>query len=58
MPRVVSFGSVNVDHVGYLPRDQISQLAATHDWFPGAGETVRVESVPEDVREQADRGHA
>jgi ribokinase len=50
MARVVSFGSVNVDHVGYLPRDRIAALADAHGWFPEPGETVRVGAVPAAVR--------
>ncbi|WP_257298453.1 PfkB family carbohydrate kinase [Haloarchaeobius sp. FL176] len=51
MPRVVSFGSVNVDHVGYLSHDRIAALADAHGWFPDAGETVRVDAVPAAVRD-------
>ncbi|MFD1647504.1 PfkB family carbohydrate kinase [Haloarchaeobius litoreus] len=51
MARVVSFGSVNVDHVGYLSRDRIAALADAHGWFPGAGETVRVDAVPADIHD-------
>ncbi|WP_440989012.1 PfkB family carbohydrate kinase [Haloarchaeobius baliensis] len=51
MARVVSFGSVNVDHVGYLSRERIRELADAYDWFPGAGETVRVDAVPDEVHE-------
>ncbi|MFC4408720.1 PfkB family carbohydrate kinase [Haloarchaeobius iranensis] len=51
MSRVVSFGSVNVDHVGYLSQDRIAVLADAHGWFPDAGETVRVDAVPAAVRD-------
>ncbi|WP_256296869.1 PfkB family carbohydrate kinase [Haloarchaeobius salinus] len=51
MSRVVSFGSINVDHVGYISRDRIAALADAHGWFPDAGETVRVDAVPAAVRD-------
>jgi ribokinase len=45
---VVSLGSVNVDRVAYVDDATLSSLAATGDWFPAPGETVRVaaERVP------------
>lgn len=49
MPDVASFGSVNVDHV--VPA--ASCPPEVRDWFPEAGETVSVTSVPDRVREAA-----
>lgn len=46
MHDVVSLGSVNVDRFGYLRSETVERLAAGHSWFPEAGETVRVGSVP------------
>lgn len=46
MADVVSLGSINVDLVRFLPRAEIDDLAARHDWFPAPGETVVVEAVP------------
>ncbi|WP_323675746.1 PfkB family carbohydrate kinase [Halorubellus sp. PRR65] len=46
MSRVVSFGSVNVDHVRYCDRAWLDDAAETYAWFPEPGETVSVESVP------------
>lgn len=42
---VVSLGSINVDRVAYASREEIETLAARHDWFPAAGETVRIDAV-------------
>ncbi|WP_380678104.1 PfkB family carbohydrate kinase [Salinigranum sp. GCM10025319] len=47
MHDVVSLGSVNVDHVGYLADDAIAALERRYDWLPEPGETVAVSSVPE-----------
>jgi ribokinase len=54
MDGVVSLGSVNVDHVGYLSADEIAALEATDDrgWLPDPGETVAVSSVPERLRDR------
>lgn len=41
MPAVASFGSVNVDRVAPVAASTVADLAAAHDWFPAAGETVR-----------------
>lgn len=49
MPRVVSFGSVNIDRVAYVDQSTVDGLAATYDWFPAPGETVRVpDGIPPD----------
>lgn len=53
MPRVVSLGSVNVDLVSH-PTDAAIRRFSETDWFPEAGETVTVRSVPADV---VDRAH-
>jgi ribokinase len=49
---VVSLGSVNVDHVGYLADDAIAALERRYDWLPEPGETVAVSSVPETLRDR------
>ena len=46
MPDVVSLGSVNVDRTWYLSAERIRDLEARYDWFPAAGETVRIEASP------------
>jgi ribokinase len=52
MHEVVSLGSVNVDHVGYLSDDVVRTLEGQYDWLPAPGETVAVESVPADLRDR------
>ena len=52
MHEVVSLGSVNVDHVGYLADDAIAALEARYDWLPEPGETVAVSSVPKALRDR------
>ena len=49
---VVSLGSVNVDHVGYLADDAVAALERRYDWLPKPGETVAVSSVPEALRDR------
>lgn len=49
MPVVASFGSVNIDHV----IDAATAPPSVVDWFPAAGETVSVETVPHRVKEAA-----
>jgi ribokinase len=49
MPVVASFGSVNIDHVV----DAASAPPSVVDWFPAAGETVSVETVPQPVKDAA-----
>ena len=63
MPDVVSLGSVNVDRTWYLSAEQIRDLESRYDWFPAAGETVRIEESPplsalEGVPIDAERGSA
>ncbi|NHN41126.1 sugar kinase [Halorubellus sp. JP-L1] len=55
MGRVASFGSVNVDHVRYCERAWLAAQAERYDWFPAAGETRKVESVPEAFAAAFDR---
>lgn len=50
MASVVSLGSVNVDHVVRADGDRLAALAERYDWFPAAGETVTVVSVPDEFR--------
>jgi ribokinase len=45
-PRVASFGSVNVDRVCRVDTGTLASLAAAHEWFPAAGETRAVASLP------------
>jgi ribokinase len=52
MHDVVSLGSVNVDHVGYLADDAVAALERRYDWLPAPGETVAVSSVPEALRDR------
>ncbi|WP_440763543.1 PfkB family carbohydrate kinase [Natronorubrum sp. DTA7] len=47
MTDVVSLGSANVDRTRYLPTDRIRDLETRYDWFPAAGETVRIDGSPE-----------
>lgn len=47
MTDVVSLGSANVDRTRYLSTDRIRDLEARYDWFPAAGETVRIDASPE-----------
>ncbi|RYJ08166.1 sugar kinase [Halogeometricum borinquense] len=54
MGRVVSLGSINVDHVGYTSTEWIRSTAASYDWFPSPGETVRVESFPDSLAQAYD----
>lgn len=50
MGRVVSLGSINVDHVEYTSTEWIRSTAERYEWFPAPGETVSVESVPDSLR--------
>lgn len=52
MHEVVSLGSVNVDHVGYLTDDAVAALERQYDWLPAPGETVAVDAVPAALRER------
>jgi ribokinase len=53
MAVVASFGSVNIDHVV----DAATAAPMVVDWFPSAGETVTVETVPEAVEAAASETH-
>lgn len=53
MVRVVSFGSVNADRVRNLSDERLDELRRRYEWFPEAGETVTVESVPAELRDLA-----
>jgi ribokinase len=57
VPRVVSVGSVNVDHVAYCDAETIGSLRETHDRFPAPGETVRVESIPDGIEQYVSETH-
>jgi ribokinase len=52
MHEVVSLGSVNVDHVGYLSDETVAALDRRYDWLPAPGETVPVDAVPEALRDR------
>lgn len=51
MPRVASFGSVNVDRVANVNSAALATLCERYDWFPAPGETRRMEAVPDAVDE-------
>jgi len=55
MGRVASVGSVNVDHVRYCEREWLAAQADRYEWFPAAGETRSVSSVPEAFAAAFDR---
>ena len=54
MDRVVSLGSINVDHVRRASDAELASLAERYDWFPARGHTVRVEALPDDFPLDAD----
>jgi ribokinase len=54
MHDVVSLGSVNVDRVARVTADTLAALESEYDWFPAAGETVSVESIPSSLDEYVD----
>ena len=47
MPRIVSVGSINLDYTARVTQQWIAQHRAEYPWFPAAGATVGVESVPD-----------
>ncbi|MDS0300855.1 PfkB family carbohydrate kinase [Halogeometricum sp. S1BR25-6] len=51
MGRVVSLGSINVDHMEYTSTEWVRSTAERYEWFPAPGETVSVGSVPDALRE-------
>lgn len=51
MVEVASFGSVNVDRVRTISHERVAELAEEREWFPEAGETVRLDEPPEGLRE-------
>ncbi|WP_440770851.1 PfkB family carbohydrate kinase [Natronorubrum sp. DTA28] len=55
MTDVVSLGSANVDRTRYLPTDRIRDLETRYDWFPAAGETVRIDGSPDLPTLEAER---
>jgi ribokinase len=54
MGSVASFGSINVDRVAYLDREELDRLVGRYDWFPTPGETRRVQRVPAAVDAHVD----
>jgi len=54
MDRVVSLGSINVDHVVSVTDAELTSLAERYDWFPERGHTVRVDALPDDFPVDAD----
>jgi ribokinase len=57
MGRVVSLGSINVDHVRRASDAELASLAERYDWFPARGDTVRVESLPDAFPPNVDERH-
>ncbi|SDM54720.1 ribokinase [Halogranum gelatinilyticum] len=49
MGTVVSLGSINVDLVSTLDTAALDDLATGREWFPAAGATVRVETLPDEI---------
>jgi len=54
MDRVVSLGSVNVDHVRRASDPELASLVERYDWFPAQGHTVRVETLPDEFDPDTD----
>ncbi|AXG10619.1 PfkB family carbohydrate kinase [Haloplanus rubicundus] len=54
MGRVVSLGSINVDHVRRASDAELASLAERYDWFPRQGQTVRVETLPDEFAPDTD----
>jgi ribokinase len=54
MGRVVSLGSINVDHVRRASDAELASFAARFDWFPARGHTVRVEALPDEFAPDID----
>jgi len=54
MHRVVSLGSVNVDHVRRVTGTELVAFEERYDWFPDRGHTVRVETLPDGFAPDAD----
>jgi len=54
MGRVVSLGSINVDHVRRATDAELTSFEERYDWFPSRGHTVRVGTLPEDFAPDAD----
>jgi ribokinase len=57
MGRVVSLGSINVDHVRRASDAELASLAERYDWFPARGHTVRVETLPDEFDPDTDERH-
>lgn len=55
MSSVVSLGSINVDRVRTVGPDRLAQLEARYEWFPGPGETVTIETLPEGFAGEPDQ---
>lgn len=55
VPTVVSLGSVNVDRIRHVSDAEVDRLGRRHDWFPDRGETVKRQSLPDDVLADPDR---
>jgi ribokinase len=47
MGRIVSVGSINLDYTARVTGQWIAQQRAEYPWFPAAGATVGVETVPD-----------
>jgi ribokinase len=57
MGRVVSLGSINVDHVRRVTDAEITAFTERYDWFPARGHTARVEALPDGFAPDADEVH-
>ncbi|PNW29402.1 UNVERIFIED_CONTAM: hypothetical protein BEN50_20840 [Euhalothece sp. KZN 001] len=54
MGRIVSVGSTNLDYTARVTAQWIAQQRAEYPWFPAAGATVGVQSVPAALRDAYD----
>ena len=57
MDRVVSLGSINVDHVRQVTDAELTAFSERYDWFPARGHTAQVETLPDDLAADADEVH-
>lgn len=55
MSRIVSLGSINVDRVIDASGVDVGAFERRYDWFPDRGETVTMETVPDEFPDEPDR---
>ncbi len=55
MSQIVSLGSINVDRVVDAADADVGALERRYDWFPDRGETVTMETVPDEFPAEPDR---